>query len=73
MEQKQYKRTTREVPQDVRDRISASLKGRKKTPEHCRNISLGLRADTGGYWSKIPKGVITYDDGKDPISNGDIV
>jgi hypothetical protein len=70
MEQKQYKRTSRTVPQDVRKRISASLKGKKKTPEHCQNISKSLRADTGGYWSKIPKGT-TEDD--NPISNGDIV
>lgn len=74
MEQKQYKRTTREVPQDVRDRISASLRGKKKTPEHCRNISNALRADTGGYWSKIPSSIVHYeDDDTTPVSNGDIV
>lgn len=55
MESKQYKRQTREMPQQVRDKISASLAGRKKTPEHCANISKGLRSDTGGYWSHIPK------------------
>ena len=54
MKQKQYKRQTREVPQEVRDKISAKLKGVKKTPEHCKNISDGLRADKGGYWSHIP-------------------
>lgn len=52
---RQYKRQTREVPQHVRDKISASLTGKKKTPEHRANISKGLRADTGGYWSHIPK------------------
>lgn len=52
---KEYKRKTREVPQAVRDKISASLKGREKSPEHRANISKGLRADTGGYWSRIPK------------------
>ena len=52
---KEYKRKSREVPQQVRDKISASLAGRKKTPEHCANISKGLRADTGGYWSHISK------------------
>lgn len=55
MESKQYKRQTREVPLQVRDKISASLTGRKKTPEHRKHISDSLRADTGGYWSKIPK------------------
>lgn len=52
---KEYKRKTREVPQTVRDKISASLKGREKSPEHRANISKGLRADTGGYWSRIQK------------------
>lgn len=54
--EKEYKRKTREVPQAVRDKISASLLGRKKTPEHCKHISDALRAETGGYWSKITKG-----------------
>lgn len=53
--EKEYKRKTREVPQAVRDKISASLKGREKSPEHCKHISDSLRADTGGYWSRIPK------------------
>lgn len=53
--EKEYKRKTREVPQAVRDKISASLLGRKKNPEHCKHISDALRAETGGYWSKIPK------------------
>ena len=52
---RQYKRQTREVQQEVRDKISASLKGVKTTPEQCRNISNGLKADTGGYGSHIPK------------------
>lgn len=52
--QKQYKRVNRSVPQPVRDRISASLKGKPKTPEHRAAISQSLRADTGGYWSHIP-------------------
>lgn len=54
MDTKTYKRKSREVPQEVRDKISASLLGRKKTAEHCKHISDALRADTGGYWSKIP-------------------
>ena len=55
IQNKQYKRQTREVPQNVRDMISASLRGRAKSAEHCRAISDGLKAETGGYWSKIPK------------------
>ena len=55
MKTKQYKRQTREVPQEVRDKISASLKGRKKSIQHCQAISDGLKASSGGYWSHIPK------------------
>lgn len=54
MNTKTYKRKTREVPQEVRAKISASLLGRKKTAEHCKHISDSLKAETGGYWSKIP-------------------
>lgn len=50
-----YKRKTREVSQATRDKISAKLKGVKKSATHCRHISQGMRADTGGYWSHIPK------------------
>jgi hypothetical protein len=54
-ENKKYKRQTREVPKIVRDKISASLRGRKKSISHCMAISNALKAETGGYWSKIPK------------------
>lgn len=43
MEEKDYRRKTREVPQEVRNNIAAKLRGRKKTPEHCRNISVSDR------------------------------
>lgn len=65
--EKQYKRLTREVPEAVKNKISASLRGVKKSPEHCQHISKGL-AD---YWAKIPSGKNM--DGKNPIENGDIV
>ena len=58
-----YKRRTREMPQAVREKIAASLRGVKKSPEHCKNISKGL----GGYWSHIPPKP------QDPISTGRIV
>ena len=45
-----YKRTTREVPPEVRQKISASLRGRKKSYTHCQNISNGLKK----MWSQIP-------------------
>ena len=55
IQNKQYKRKTREVPKIVRDKISAALRGKKKSISHCIAISNALKAETGGYWSKIPK------------------
>lgn len=56
-----YKRT-REVPPEVRQKISASLRGRKKSFTHCQNISAGLKR----MWDSIPKndddGTTTMDD-----------
>ena len=49
--EKMYKRTTREVPQHVREKISAALTGRKKSEAQCRKISNGLKK----AWSRIPK------------------
>lgn len=54
MEQKQYKRKTREMADATKQKISAALRGRSKSAQHCQAISDGLKAETGGYWSKIP-------------------
>lgn len=52
---KNYKRQTREMSDQTKQKISAALQGRKKSISHCIAISNGLKAETGGYWSKIPK------------------
>lgn len=52
--EKQYKRKTREMADATKQKISAALRGRSKSPSHCQAISDGLKAETGGYWSKIP-------------------
>lgn len=56
--QKQYKRTDRSVSPETAQKISQSLKSYNAThprPEQWRKrISDGLKADTGGYWSKVP-------------------
>lgn len=46
-----FKRKTREVPQDVRDRIAAALRGRKKSQAQCKKISNSLKK----AWSRIPR------------------
>lgn len=57
-QQKTYKRHDRSVPDDVRKRISDSLKAynanHPRPDSWCKSISDSLRADTGGYWSHIP-------------------
>ena len=47
---KEYKRQYRECPDEVRQKISASLKNRPKSVLHKQNISNGLK----DYWSSVP-------------------
>lgn len=51
IQNKQYKRQTREMSDQTKQKISQSLTGRRKSPTHVNNISQGLK----GYWSQIPK------------------
>lgn len=51
MNKKHYKRQTREMPQYVKDKISATMKGRKLSDETKKRISDGLRK----AWAQIPK------------------
>ena len=46
----EYKRQTREMPQYVRDKIAAKLRGRKLSDETKRRISDGQRK----AWAQIP-------------------
>ena len=46
----QYKRTSRQMPQEVRDKISASLQGHRHSAETRQKISQGqIKA-----WAQIP-------------------
>ena len=49
---KEYKRTTRHLSQETRDKISAALRGRRKPKDVCRRISKGLRK----YWLSVEEG-----------------
>ena len=55
--QKTYKRQDRSVSPETAQKISASLKAynavNPRNPEWCEKISNSLKADTGGYWSRI--------------------
>ena len=45
----EYKRKQRALSYATKQKISSQLKGRRKSPSHCRNISRGLEQ----YWSQI--------------------
>ena len=48
--EKVYKRQFRDCPDEVKKKISASLRGRTKTDAHKQNISQGLK----NYWKDVP-------------------
>ncbi|MDL2230531.1 hypothetical protein LJB87_01915 [Alistipes sp. OttesenSCG-928-L06] len=48
--EKQYKRQHRELDDATKAKISATLKGRGKTPTHAKNISTGMTQ----YWQDVP-------------------
>ena len=50
MDNKNYKRKTREMSDETKQKISAKLKGRRKSAETCKSISDGLKI----YWHSIP-------------------
>jgi hypothetical protein len=50
MENKNYKRKTREMSEETKQKISAKLKGRRKSAQTCKSISDALKI----YWHSIP-------------------
>ena len=58
MEKKQYKRQYRQLSQDVKNRISQSLKNRPKSASHAAAISAGLKT----YWDSVENKPSTGDD-----------
>lgn len=57
----EYKRKQRALNDITKQKISTSLKGRRKTPSHAANISKGLEH----YWQQIPQ-----QQTNDAINNG---
>lgn len=47
----EYKRKQRSMNDITKQKISAKLKGRRKSFQHCSNISKGLE----NYWQQIPQ------------------
>ena len=45
-----YKRTSREMPQSTKDKIAATMRGRKLSQETKNKISIGQK----NAWAKIP-------------------
>lgn len=50
IQQTNYKRTSREMPQATKDKIAATLRGRKLSQETKNKISIGQKK----AWAKIP-------------------
>ena len=48
--EKNYKRQYRECPVEVRQKISAKMKGRKKSDMTKQRISMGMK----NYWRDVP-------------------
>jgi hypothetical protein len=46
----EYKRKYRECPIEVRQKISAKMKGKAKSATHKQNISSGMK----DYWKGVP-------------------
>ena len=49
----EYKRQYRNLNDEVKQKISASTKGRAKSYDHKQHISQGMKK----YWSSVPKKV----------------
>ena len=45
----EYKRQYRDLPDEVKQKISASMKGRAKSYDHKQHISQGMKK----YWSSV--------------------
>ena len=43
MQNRNYKRQTRQMPERTKQLISQKLKGRKKSPQHIERISMGMK------------------------------
>lgn len=50
--EKEYKRTSRQLSQETKMKISMALKGRRRPKDVCKRISKGLRK----YWSSVEEG-----------------
>ena len=49
----EYKRQYRNFPDEVKQKISASTRGRAKSYDHKQHISQGMKK----YWSNVPRKV----------------
>lgn len=53
----EYKRQYRDLPDEVKEKISASMKGRAKSYDHKQHISQGMKK----YWPSVPRKVQDHD------------
>ena len=60
----EYKRQYRDLPDEVKQRISASTKGRAKSYDHKQHISRGMKK----YWSSVPHKPQCHDNDVEPLN-----
>ena len=64
----EYKRQYRDLPDEVKKRISASTKGRAKSYDHKQHISQGMIK----YWSSVPNKPQSHDNNDvEPLNTDD--
>lgn len=63
----EYKRQYRDLPDEVKNRISASTKGRAKSYDHKQHISQGMKK----YWSGVQYKDQRHENNEvEPLNNG---
>ena len=64
----EYKRQYRDLPDEVKQKISASTRGRAKSYDHKQHISRGMKK----YWSSVPNKPQSHDNNDvEPLNTDD--
>jgi hypothetical protein len=65
----EYKRQYRDLPDEVKQKISASTKGRAKSYDHKQHISQGMKR----YWDTVPSRTSSSDTNNTDYQGEDVI
>ena len=65
----EYKRQYRDLPDGVKEKISASMKGRAKSYDHKQHISQGMKRD----WETVPSKASSSDTSNTDYQGEDVI